>query len=141
MKILLVEDSGSVAYPLTEYLEGEGHKVLVADNCAMSQDFWDEGGIDCLIVDLNMEPNGLNSEEIKKTRGGLFTGWEWLSNYVFPKNEAMRKKTIILTAYDKEFKEIIPSGARTGVKVISKKTGQGNVYEEILSFVKAIGKE
>lgn len=138
MKILLIEDNGSVAYPLMEYLDDEGHEVLLADNCAMAQDLWDEGGINCLIVDLNMAPMGLKPQEIEQTQGGLFTGWVWLKNYVFSKDEAMRKRTIVLTAYERDFKDRVSSKERTGVKVLSKSVRQ--MHENILNFVDAIAK-
>jgi CheY-like chemotaxis protein len=139
MKILLVEDTGSAAYPLTEYLEQRGHEVLLVNNVVGAGSKLKSEKPDCLVVDLNMEPRGLEPAEIKKTQGGLFTGWVWLKNHVFPENEDMRKRTIVLTAYEKKFKENIPSGERAGVKVVSKNPGQGNIYEEILNFVNAIG--
>lgn len=140
MKILFVENSGEAAYPLTEWLEDDGHEVLLAADCAVAQDFWDEADIDCLIVDLNMEPAGLKAEEIERTQGGLFTGWIWLKNYVFSQDESAKKRTIILTAYERDFKDRISSKERAGVKVISKKQGQGDVYEDILNSVSAIEK-
>ena len=140
MKILFIEDTGEAAYPLKDYLEEEGHVVILAGNCAVAQDRLGEEDIDCLIVDLNMEPIGLEPEEIEQTRCGLLTGWVWLKNHIFSRDNAMRRRTVILTAYDREFKDMIPSEERCGLKVLSKNPAQGDIYTEILKVVNAIGK-
>jgi CheY-like chemotaxis protein len=139
MKILLLEDNGSVAYPLIESLEENGHEVFLATNIIGAGGYLESKKPDCLIVDLNMEPKGLTEEDVKQTQGGLFTGWIWLKNYVFAKDKSARERTIILTAYydnfKKEFSEEIGQ-----VKIISKEFGEGGGYESILSNVNAIAK-
>jgi CheY-like chemotaxis protein len=139
MNILLFEDTGSAAYPLIEYLEKHGHEVFLTGNVIGANSILKSKKPDCLIVDLNMEPDGLKPAEIKETQVGLFTGWVWLKNYVFPQDEAMRKRTIVLTAYEKDFKEK-PAEERVGIKVVSKNPEHGDAYEEILNFVNAISK-
>jgi len=140
MKILFVENSGDAAYQLAEHLTDDGHDVLLAGDVTEAQDFWDDGGIDCLIVDLNMEPTGLGPKESEETQGGLFTGWVWLKYHVFSQNDAMRRRTIVLTAYERDFREKVPSAEKTGVKVISKRSGQGDVYDEIVNFINMLDK-
>lgn len=105
MNILLLEDRGSVAYPLREDLEQNGCTVFLAQNISRAKSYWEQEQIDCIIADLNMDPRGLSETEKEQTERGLFSGWVWLKNYVFNKNENMKKKTIILTAYVREFKE------------------------------------
>jgi CheY-like chemotaxis protein len=135
MKVQIVEDSGSVVFPLTELLEQEGHLVVSTTNVVGASSLLRDHAPNCLIVDSNMEPRGLKPEEICETRGGLLTGWLWLTNYVFPQDEAMKKRTVILTAYEQAFCEMVPEEERGGVKVVSKRSDQGDSYREILDFI------
>ena len=91
MNILILEDRGSVSSYLEDALINEGHTIFSAFNFNDAQSYWEEkqNEIDCIIADLNMPPDGLKPEEIKNTKGGLLTGWVWLSNYVFTDNEEM----------------------------------------------------
>lgn len=126
MNVLLLEDRGVVAYYLSETLEDEGHTVFVARTVSKAKTIWEneKENIGCVIVDFNMETVGLTDDEIKKTQGGLFTGWEWLKNYVFSDKPEMRKKTIILSAYIKDFREMTRKTKAesdvVGIQLISK---------------------
>ena len=99
MNILFLEDRGSVSFYLKENLHNRGHVVYEASSIPEATSIWRENKIDCLIVDLNLTPEGLTEEEIELTRNGLLTGWIWLKRHIFPDHPLMKKRTIILSEY------------------------------------------
>jgi CheY-like chemotaxis protein len=115
MNILLVEDRGAVAYYLRDALEGAGHQVFLAPNISRAKEYWDKGGIDCIVLDLNMSPDGLTEAEVRDTLGGVLTGWIWLKNYVLAKDSSMKSRTIILTAYLPRLKEKLRAEGSEGL--------------------------
>jgi CheY-like chemotaxis protein len=120
MNVLLLEDTGAVAYPLRDKLETENHTVYVAQNIPKAKAYLRKEEIHCIIVDMNMPPEGLKDDEKKQTRCGIFSGWVWLQNYVFPENESMKKNTIILTAYAEELREHVGSDELSDIIIIEK---------------------
>ena len=85
MNVLLVEDQGAAAYYIVKWLEEEGHVVLMASNLNVAQDYWDnrsEVQIHCIILDLNMSPDGLTNKQKQRSEGGLLSGWVWLHDCV-----------------------------------------------------------
>ena len=85
MKILILENQGSISLLLKAHLTQEGHEVYNAFNVNDARSYWEskEKKIDCIIVDLNMVPAGLTPAEAQATENGLITGWIWLKNYIF----------------------------------------------------------
>lgn len=140
MKILLLEDQGTVSYYLQEALEKKGHDVLHALTINDALSYWEEENIDCLIVDLNMISYGLKPKEIKQTLDGVLTGWIWLHNYIFIKNPSMRYQTIIYTEFISEFKENVSEKEREGIYVIPKR-GAKEPVKQLMQFVEAIAKK
>jgi CheY-like chemotaxis protein len=124
MNILFLENSGSIAYPIEDALQTKGHNVFIAISISAAKSYWEKERekLDCIIADINMEPFGLKEEEVKQTAGGLLSGWIWLKNYVFPEREDMKKRTIILTAYSREFREKVPYEEREGIILIAKES-------------------
>jgi len=80
MKILLLEDVGSVSYPMTKELNKAGHTVSHARNVHEARALYGQGisGFDCIIADLNVPADGLTVTEYAKTSGGKLAGWVWL---------------------------------------------------------------
>jgi hypothetical protein len=105
MNVLFFEDKGTVSYYTKDALEKEGYKIFDAGSINEANSYFKEESIDALLIDLNMNPEGLTEEQKMETEGGLFTGWIWVKNYVYPSRPDLRKKTIILSEYIHEFKE------------------------------------
>jgi CheY-like chemotaxis protein len=63
-RILLVEDNGGLAIDLSENLKMFGHEIKCAYSYASAIEFWDkyEGEFDCIILDLSIYPNGLETK-------------------------------------------------------------------------------
>jgi hypothetical protein len=119
MRILFLEDRGSVSVYITEKLKLDGHDVISAFDINDAQSVWERRGeepIDCMIIDLNMRADGLKDHEMQQTMGGILTGWIWLREYVFKDQPDMRKRTLIFSDYldlfrkgvaESEYKEVI----------------------------------
>lgn len=99
MNVLILEDRGSVAENLKNSLELEGCKVFNAPNVWAATEIWDENRIDCIILDLNMSPEGMTEEQIEETELGLLTGWIWLRDHVLKSHPDMKERTIIYSEY------------------------------------------
>lgn len=136
MNILLLEDHGKVAIPLQGKLEREGYQVFPARSIYEAKEIWKANNINRLIVDLEMPPNGLKEQAPKPDQPiGRFSGWNWLKEDVFKKDESYRRKTIILTAFWKEFEKHIDKKDRSGIHLIKKK---GKFIATILNVLKTI---
>jgi CheY-like chemotaxis protein len=139
MNILLLEDRGSVSFYLKEALTKEGHVVLDAMGINDAQSYWGAEKIDCLIVDLNMSPDGLKPDETQQTKDGLLTGWFWLRNYVYKPSPAMKQRTIILSEYINALCECVPAEELKGIRLVPKK-GSTSPAEQLLDHVKCIAR-
>lgn len=104
-KILLVEDNGIVAETLIEnfphYSVENPYSVVSAMDC------WEEcGDFDCIIVDMQISPEGLSTEE-----NGIYTplfGMAFI-NKIFKestpeKRQELKKKILIYSAFTKDLK-------------------------------------
>ena len=103
MNILLLEDNGTVFSFLMEELENLGHKIELATKVSRAIDLMDDDEFDikfdCIIVDLNINPSGLDADYFNKSEYDRIWGWVWLENFVFPKDEEWKKRTIIYSGY------------------------------------------
>jgi two-component SAPR family response regulator len=135
MKILIVDDRGSAAIGLKDYLVNIGHQVVSTASIlhAMTIDIYK---VDLLIVDLNMSPLGLSSDEEKKSFDGMFTGWIWLSNYVYNERKSMRNRTIIFSDYVQDLVHRFPDEKFEGIKFLSKRLE--NTPKKIVAFIDSI---
>ena len=129
MNILLLEDNGSVFSFLMEELEKRGHKIELATKVSraidlMSDEF--DNKFDCLIVDLNINPTGLDDENLKKSEYEKIWGWIWLKNYVFPKDENWKKKTIIYSGYTQMLYSKVIEEDYKGIYIIEKNNAIDN---------------
>lgn len=142
MRILFIEDRGSVSVPVTETLELDGYEVISAYDINDAQSAWENREvepIDCLIIDLNMPADGLTDDQKKQTFGGLLTGWIWLRDYIFKDYPDMRKRTVILSDYLSIFREKVLENQYLGVVTIPKSAPYSPV-EMLLKEVKKIAK-
>ena len=144
MKILTLEDRGSVSFYMSEALSELGHIVMEADTIGEAEEMWNAGEIDCLIVDLNMSPSGLKPEEQALTEGGVLSGWIWLKFYVYKtcktlrhiSSVEMKRRTIIYSEYLDQLRMKVPSKELRGIILIPKRGGEGAA--ELIRQVRAV---
>jgi len=110
MNILLLEDKAARLYELEKLLTNHNHTIFnCLDIYEADQNFnRNKETIDCLIIDLAMNPEGLIDEEhIKNTINGYFTGWIWLKVNNIITDLKFIGKIIIFSAYTDLFGEHI----------------------------------
>ena len=140
MRILFLEDRGSVSEPITGKLKQDGYDVISAYDINDAQSVWENRGkrpIDCLIIDLNMPADGLSDHEKEDTKGGLLTGWIWLREHVFKDDADMKAKTVIFSEYLNVFRMHVPESEYEGVVTIPKSAAYSPV-EKLLKCVRSI---
>ena len=149
MNILLLEDRGSTAHFLLRWLKENGHLVLGkmnqgAYNINDANSIWSqrkEVPVHCMIVDLDVPPDGLSDDQIKDAGGGCLSGWIWLRNEVLQNEPEMRSRTIIYSDYVDVLREHIPEEEYYGVTLVEKRKRDStriiveriNAIERILS--------
>lgn len=149
MRILLLEDVGRVASTIVHQLEKEGHDVDLGFSVSRANGYLGENknknDYDCLIVDFNMPTTGLTREQAEQSYNGLFTGWIWLRDEVFPKCPELRQRTIVFSAYLNEFKGKMHGENVEGIIMIPKGEGHpaNNAFQEnrLLAAVRKIVKD
>ncbi len=141
MRVLFLEDRGDVAKHLKETLEERGHEVLRALEVSDAQSYWeDKQPIECLIVDLNMDPAGLPEGMEKETKGGLLTGWIWLRESVFKERPKMKPRTIIYTDYLGQLRELVTPEELEGIYLVQKRDLFGSSADKVLEYLEQIEK-
>lgn len=140
MKILFLENRGSVSHYMEMLLEKEGHTVLSALDVSDAIGHWQENeDIECLIVDLNVPPRGLNEAQQKDSKSGLLAGWIWLRDYVLKEKPEMYEQIIIYTDYLDELKAFTSEDELKGIYLVRKRPGSSPA-EEVLAHVKVISR-
>jgi hypothetical protein len=140
MNILLLEDRGDVSYYLKQALEDSGHTVFDAFSPRDATPFWenrDTVPIHCIILDLNLPPDGLSDEEKRSSRGGLISGWLWLKNYVLNESPEIISRTIVYSDYLNEVEAVVPAAEYKAIVRIPKK-GRSSPAEEVMRHVRRI---
>lgn len=140
MNILVLEDRGSVAFYMREKLESLGHVVLTAHNVNDAQSHWIRRGnipIHCLVVDLNMPTEGLTLEQEKRAKGGLLTGWVWLTDVVFHEEPSMKLQIIIYSDYLSDLEASVPKEELAGMHLVGKR-GTTGPADQVLAHISEI---
>jgi len=136
MKILVLDDTLYTLHNIARLLENNGHEVIICSSIfSMNEQYLlNKHNIDCLIVDLELNPFGLSETEISETNNGLLAGWIWLKNYVL-NEESYEVKCIIFSAYIDELKKSLTDSKEisllNNIVLISK--GEFDVVESLLS--------
>ena len=125
-KILLVEDNGSLSKELEKKIEELGYYVERAYSYVSALGIWteDNGAYDCIILDLQINPDGLELEEIDKY-APIF-GMAFLHKISEDKTPVevmvIHKKTIIYSGFTKELKDLsrIHGWDSENIKIIAK---------------------
>lgn len=136
MNILLLENRGSTAHYFLRWLEENGHNVLGktrkgAFNINDARSIWEqriEVPVHCMIIDLNVPPDGLSDEQIREAQGGCLAGWIWLRDEVLVSEPGIRSRIIIYSAYtellNQNYKEecygimVVPKRKRNSSQII-----------------------
>jgi hypothetical protein len=143
MNVLVVEDRGAVSFYLAEALQAEGHVVLAAFNINDAKAHWDNREttpIDCIIVDLNMPPDGLTRKQEGESHAGLLTGWLWLRDCVLPHVPAeYRSRVIICSGYLADLRNSARANEYQGILLADKHAPSGGA-ERVLEHVRAISR-
>jgi len=98
--------------------------VLYAQDVNDAQHYWSSARdvpIDAMIIDINMQSNGLTDDQKKESRGGLLTGWLWLRDSVLRIEPEIRQRCIIYSDYLSDFVEHVTEEQYAGISLISKK--------------------
>ena len=138
MRILMLEDASMFARSTATSLEKAGHIVKRVTTVSEANGYKVGEEFDCLIVDLNMKSIGLQPELVARTQHGLFTGWVWLRDVVFPHWPQMRSRSIVYTAYYAEFRERLPSEDTLGVPFVDKTSGGGDLESGDLALKRVV---
>jgi len=129
MNILLLEDNGTIFSFLEEELRKLGHKVELATGIARAIDLMSDkfdNEFDCLIMDLNINPIGLDDEDLEKSEYYGIWGWIWLKKFVFPNDEQWKKKTIIYSQYTQILYSTVDKKDYKGIYIIEKNNAIDN---------------
>jgi hypothetical protein len=80
-----------------------------------------------MIADLNMAPDGLTDNQKVQTNNGMFTGWIWLRDEVYPEYPKLRSATIIYSEYLPKFHSgtMMTREDTAGITMIEKRGGEG----------------
>ena len=67
-RILLIEDNGDLSYDINEKLKNYGFEIKQADSFLSAMGMWKryKGEFDCIILDLNINPEGLSPHDSSK---------------------------------------------------------------------------
>jgi hypothetical protein len=124
---------------MKENLLEKGHTLFDSFSIMDAQSYWEDEQIDCLLVDLNLSPEGLTDDEIEKTENGLLTGWIWLKEYVLKKNPGMKNKIIIYSDYLPQLAAKVNEEELRGIARIPKR-GSESPVQAILDGVDRIAR-
>ncbi len=140
MNIIFLEDRGTVSYYLSKNLESSGHTVFEAFSVPDARTYWEDEDIHCIIVDLNLSPDGLTEEERARTREGLLSGWIWVKEYVLREKPEMRDRIIIYSEYLSQLKTLDTDEDFKEIKKIGKQ-GSESPVQELLDAVELISQK
>lgn len=127
MNILLVEDRGGVFINMIPMLEECGHKVLHAQELYSANAILREATIDCLILDLNVPPDGLDGELLDEALSCGLAGWVWFKDVFLKALPQMKERTLFYTDYRDLLERAATATQLAGITVLTKKSGQSEV--------------
>lgn len=136
-KILLIEDSGDVSYDIQNELNGCEYEIKHADSYLSAIGMWKryEGQFDCIILDLNINPEGLPPEESSYYFPTI--GLAFLKEIGWNENLTKKAKIIIYSAYITEFKVKCSQNniSYSDIILIEK---SGTSFYRLINFIKQI---
>jgi CheY-like chemotaxis protein len=142
MNVLLLEDRGAATLYVVQWLESQGHKVLLAFNPNDAKSYWakrDVTMIECIILDLNLPTDGLSKEQKERSVGGLLSGWVWLYEVVLAEAPQMRHRTIIYSDYIATLKDNVTEDKYKSITLIPKRRRSSSA-REVAARIRQIGR-
>lgn len=107
-RVLHVEDDGLLTDQIGNKLREMGYDIKTAYSYESALDRWDEneGEFDCIILDLHINPAGMNEQDIEKffPMYGIAAFDYFVENN--KSNEDLRLKTIIFSGYINNFNKM-----------------------------------
>ena len=103
--ILLVEDNGNTVNGIRTGLENQGYETKRADSYLSAIGLWEKykDRIKCIILDLNISPEGLSDEAASQYF--LLSGIPFLTEIGWNGNTVFDKQIIIYSKYTEKFKD------------------------------------
>ena len=137
MRILYLEDSGDDTNKILDLLVSHGYQVDTAYSIYEARDFISKNTYDCLIIDINLSPDGLTIEQKKNIKGGVLTGWVWFQDEIMKKNNPLSEKAIIFSDYTEKLKSLVPPETLINVGII-RKQGSTSRAEVLLEKIEEL---
>lgn len=108
-RILIIEDCGEISFDLKERLKAESFEVIKAYSHVSAVGMWKKynGGFDCVVLDLNIIPDGLTSQENDKYFP--LNGLAFLKEIGWDKKTSLIPHLIVYSGYT----NILPEACRT----------------------------
>jgi CheY-like chemotaxis protein len=140
MNVLVLEDRGSAAYYVKEWLEKNGHVYIKALTPNDAQSHWikrNETPIDCIMLDLNVPTDGLTEAQKEQSKGGLLSGWLWFRDSVLTQEAMMRQRTIIYSDYIPVLQETDED--YSGIKLVPKRQ-RSSTADEVTAWIEELAR-
>ncbi|MCX6244701.1 MAG: hypothetical protein NTU98_08350 [Bacteroidetes bacterium] len=129
MNILVLEDDGSIAASIKGNFEPK-HTVYPAFSIYDAMEIMETQNIYLYIIDLNIDPDGLNPEEQNETNGSLFTGWIFIKNRLlneFPELQS-EHRIIIYSDYLEPFRKAIDKKLYENISLYDKTNDPADLF-------------
>jgi len=141
MNILVLEDRAMSLQSMKELLVDKHHKIYECSDIYDANKILTtlENDINCFIIDLAMDPEGLKDINlIERTENGNYTGWVWVDEIVLKRNKKLKDRIIIFSAYIGEFESYMKQYNIKDIFILSKGDPEwrkklGNKLDELQS--------
>ncbi len=99
----------------------------------------------CTIADLNMNPEGLTSDQRRETQGAVLTGWVWIYSCLWGRENLKAKPIIFYSAFISQLSQnekylALKSEEKRKITLISKnESGISNLCDTLVQIIKRSG--
>lgn len=134
-RILLIEDSGDLSYDIKNELQSCGYEIKQADSFLSALGMWQryEGKFDCILLDLNINPEGLSP--VESSYFFPIIGLPFMQKIGWNKDFDKKIKVIIYSGYINEFKEIcLKNNISYSEMVLFEKSGTN--FVKLIEYIK-----
>lgn len=134
-KLLLIEDNGDLSYDIKSELMECGYEIKQADSYLSALGMWKryEGKFDCILLDLNINPEGLSPEE--NSSYFPLIGLPFMLKIGWNKDFDKNIKVVIYSGYINELKEVCyKNGLTCSGMVLFEKNGMS--FPKLIEYIK-----